>query len=106
MANRRLGSILERFPNSTEGDRRYMRCAVRFAFVFACVAAFTVSAQNTPTQNMPTPFARSFCIKIQPGKNAEFVKLMADVSKPVAQIHADAGEFSARLLIRAVYPAG
>ena len=78
-----------------------MRCATRFAIVFTCVAAFTVSAQN-----MPTPYARSFCIKVQPGKNAEFMKLMTDVSKPVAQVHADAGEFSTRFLMRSVFPAG
>lgn len=78
-----------------------MRCATRFAVAFTCVAVLTVNAQNTPT-----PSAKSFCIKIQPGKYAEFMKLMTDVSKPVAQVHADAGEFSARFLMRAVYPAG
>jgi hypothetical protein len=83
-----------------------MRCAKRFAIAAACVAAFTVSAQNAAAQNVPTPFARSVCIKIQPGKNAEYMKLMTDVAMPVAQVHADAGEFSARFLMRTVYPAG
>ncbi len=83
-----------------------MRCAKRLAIASACVAAFTVSAQTTSTPNTPTPFARSFCIKIQPGKNAEYMKLMNDVSRPVAQVHADAGEFTARFLMRTVYPAG
>jgi hypothetical protein len=78
-----------------------MRRATRFAIAFTCVAALTVTAQNAPA-----PSAKSFCIKVQPGKNAEFMKLMNDVSKPVAQIHADAGEFSASFLLRTVYPAG
>jgi hypothetical protein len=78
-----------------------MRCVKGFAAAFACVAGFTVTAQTTPT-----PFAKSFCIKVQPGKNAEFMKLMTDVSKPVAQVRADAGEYSTLFLMRAVYPAG
>lgn len=71
------------------------------AVTLTCAAGLVASAQNAPPQ-----FARSFCIKVQPGKNAEFLKLMSDFSKPVAQVRADAGEFTARFLTRSIFPAG
>jgi hypothetical protein len=85
-----------------KGVQYIMRHSLCLAVVFtSCVAVSTLAAQN-----QPTPYARSLCIKVQPGKDAEWRKLVSDVSKPTAQVRADAGEFSTRLLLRAVFPAG
>ena len=80
-----------------------MRQSLCFVLVFASwVATDTLAAQDAQS----VPYARSLCIKVQPGKDADFRKLMSDVSKPMAQVRADAGEFTDRLLLRAVFPAG
>lgn len=64
------------------------------------MALNTVAAQIQQVQ-----YTRSLCIKVEPGKMAEYTKLQSDI-KPALQAQADAGEFSGRLLSRAVYPAG
>ncbi len=83
-----------------------MRPSLCFSVIFSCAAA-TLAAQNqTPQTPQSTTTARSFCIKVQPGKDSEYRKLAMDVSKPTAQVRADAGEFLNRFLLRSVYPAG
>lgn len=66
------------------------------------LAASTSRAQD---QN-PRPTVRDYCIKIAPGKGAEFEAYLRDVSVPLAQARADSGEFVWSLVARAVSPAG
>lgn len=70
------------------------------AVLFSAGLAFTGFAQNMQTQ-----YVQSLCIKVEPEKVAQFNKFHAD-TKPVFQARADAGEFSARVWLGAVYPAG
>ena len=63
----------------------------------SCVSLSTAAAQSQ--------YTRSLCIKVEPGKMAEYTKLQSDV-RPAALARANAGEFSGRLILRSAYPAG
>jgi hypothetical protein len=52
------------------------------------------------------PTARAYCIKVNPGKGAEFEAYLRDVSLPLAQARADSGEFAWAMVTRSLYPAG
>ena len=80
-----------------------MRSALGFGVLFSC-ALGSLAAQNQSTVSIPT--IQALCIKVEPGKDAEYLRLMAEVAAPAAQVRANAGEFSNRLLMRSVYPAG
>lgn len=58
---------------------------------FTAVVASLVAAGTLAAQNAPIAYARSFCIKVLPGKDAEYSKYMSEVSKPIQQVRADAG---------------
>jgi hypothetical protein len=66
------------------------------------LAASTGHAQD---QN-PQPTVRDYCIKVAPGKGAEYEAYLRDVAGPLNQSRADAGEFAWYLAARAVNPAG
>ncbi|MEO7142584.1 MAG: hypothetical protein ABI165_03690 [Bryobacteraceae bacterium] len=79
-----------------------MKHRSRFAMALGlCVVSTTAVAQNATV-----PFAKSVCIKVQPGKDADFNRLVTDVLRPSAQVRADAGEFVTQFLMKSVYPAG
>jgi hypothetical protein len=46
------------------------------------------------------------CIKVTPGKTAEFRQLVNDATKPMMQARANAGEFASWTFLRSVMPAG
>lgn len=77
---------------------------VAFAAATAAVAlaASMVSAQG---QTEP-PTTRGYCVKVVPGKGSEFRALLHDVSVPMNQARADAGEFEWYVALRSVVPAG
>jgi hypothetical protein len=52
------------------------------------------------------PSVRDFCIKVAPGKGAEYETFLRDVSLPLARARAEAGEFAWFVAERAVEPAG
>jgi len=61
--------------------------------------ASTGRAQEPPT-------VREYCIKVAPGKAAEYEAYLRDVSVPLAQARADSGEFVWSVVARGVIPAG
>lgn len=73
--------------------------AVVLAFASAASPAFAQNAADPPT-------ARVYCIKVNPGKGAEFDAFLRDVSLPLAQVRADSGEFAWVMVARSLYPAG
>lgn len=82
----------------------------------ACVRLLTLSAvsiaaslaASTGYAQAPSepPSVRDFCIKVAQGKGAEYETYLKDISVPLAQARADAGEFSWFVVARAVVPAG
>lgn len=68
--------------------------------------ALALSIIPLAAQNPPVRYAQSACLKVQPGKDAEYLKFRDTVSKRTAQIRADAHEFAFQLFLRAAYPAG
>jgi hypothetical protein len=52
------------------------------------------------------PTVRDFCVKVAPGKGAEFEAFLRDVTLPLARARADAGEFAWFLAAQGVVPAG
>lgn len=52
------------------------------------------------------PTVRDYCIKVAPGKGAEYEAFLRDVSLPLARARAEAGEFAWFLAESAVVPAG
>jgi hypothetical protein len=52
------------------------------------------------------PTIRDYCIKVAPGKGAEFEAFLKDVAVPLAQARADAGEFDWLVVASSVVPAG
>ena len=49
---------------------------------------------------------RDYCIKVAPGKGAEYEAFLRDVTLPLARARADAGEFNWFLVMSGVVPAG
>lgn len=68
--------------------------AVVLAFAAAASPAFAQNAADPPT-------ARVYCIKVNPGKGAEFDAFLRDVSLPLAQVRADSGERSSLITLAA-----
>jgi hypothetical protein len=66
------------------------------------LAASTSEAQGQSEQ----PTVRDYCIKIVPGKGAEYEAYLRDVGLPLAQARADSGEFLWSVIARGVVPAG
>lgn len=72
---------------------------VRFA-VLNSLGLSMILAQN------PAPTTRDFCVKVQPGKGAEYEAMLHDVAAKLAQVTVDQGTASWWLAARAVVPAG
>jgi hypothetical protein len=53
-----------------------------------------------------SPTVRDFCIKVAPGKGAEYEAFLRDVTLPLARARADAGEFAWFAAESGVVPAG
>lgn len=80
-----------------------MRHSLCIAVAISCgVGAATLAAQTQPASG----YIRTYCVKVQPGKDVEFRKLMSDTFRAVGQVRADAGEYKGRALLRTVFPAG
>jgi hypothetical protein len=77
---------------------------VTFAAVSIAVG-LTASTSHAQSQSEP-PTVRDYCIKVAPGKGAEFDAYLRDVAVPLAQSRADSGEFTWFIAIRSVVPAG
>jgi len=70
-------------------------------FVLTILSALTVRAQQ-----QATAYASTSCVKVQPGKAAEFAKFQNDVEKKIVQLQADEGEIASRFLSQTLFPGG
>jgi hypothetical protein len=68
----------------------------------------TLVAQQAPASSpeQPNEFFRSYCVKVKPGKGAEFVDTVNSVLRKYAQSDADTGTISRWSALRAVDPTG
>jgi len=73
--------------------------------VVSIVAGLAASTTQAQGQSEP-PSVRDYCIKIAPGKAAEFEAYLREVSVPLAQARADSGELTWSIVARGVIPAG
>ena len=65
-----------------------------------------IASSSQAQDQAPSPTVRDYCIKVAAGKGAEFEAYLRDVSVPLSQARADAGEFAWSLVARGVSPAG
>lgn len=71
------------------------------------LAAGLIAGPPAFAQGQPDPpTARDLCIKVAPGKAAEYEKFLQDAVVPVVRARAEAGEFAWFVALRAVAPAG
>src|SRR5689334_1414441 len=71
-------------------------------YALSCAIGLTIAA----AQNPPGNFVRTACIKVQPGKFAEFMQFVHGPGPKVVQAIVDSGELAASSLLRSVAPAG
>jgi hypothetical protein len=74
-----------------------------FAITLAATLSATLSAQNNPSS---TGYFSVTCLKLEPGKSAEFRSWMSDVVRKIAQSRVDAGILTSWELYREVLPQG
>lgn len=73
----------------------------------ACAAvAAAISGVGVAQQPAPQPFYLVYCVKVKPGKQAEFGKFAADALHKFAQARVDSGLVTTWFLLGAVLPAG
>jgi hypothetical protein len=74
-------------------------------FIFVAVAA-AISIMGIAQQPAPGPYYMVNCIKVKPGKNADFDKFAADSLHKFAQARVDSGLLTTWLLLGSVLPSG
>ena len=74
-------------------------------FVFVAAAA-AISSMGIAQQPAPGPYYMVNCIKVKPGKDADFDKFAADSLHRFAQARVDSGLLTTWLLLRSVLPSG
>jgi hypothetical protein len=82
--------------------RRRSLTLVAVSLTMGLVSGATLFAQG---QAEP-PTSREYCIKVAPGKGAEYEAFLKDVSLPLNRARADSGEFAWMLVASSVVPAG
>jgi hypothetical protein len=80
--------------------RSLVLAAVSLAVVFAVGTASFAQGQPEP------PTVRDYCVKVAPGKEAEYEAFVRDVTIPLARARAEAGEFAWFVAQSSVVPAG
>jgi len=75
------------------------------SFAAATVIALAPSLASAQGQSEP-PTTRGYCVKVAPGKGAEFRALLHDVGVPLNQALANTGAFEWYVALRSVIPAG
>jgi hypothetical protein len=77
------------------------------AFTLLAVSlSLSLAAAVASAQSQPSPTVREYCVKVAPGKAAEYTAFLRDVTVPLNQSRADAGEFAWWAAVRSVVPAG
>lgn len=79
---------------------RSLQIAVASAALLGSAVTGLAQGQAEP------PSVREYCIKVAPGKGAEFEAFLNEVTLPLAKSRAEAGEFSWLVVARSVVPAG
>jgi hypothetical protein len=77
---------------------------VRLLRLAAVSIVVGLGASTSRAQEQPT--VREYCLKVAPGKGAEYEAYLRDVAVPLAQARADSGEFAWSVVARGVIPAG
>lgn len=70
------------------------------------VASLGVFANLLSAQNQPSGYHSVACIKIQPGKNAEYRQFVSDYTRKMMQANVEGGDIAVWYLLRTVIPAG
>lgn len=78
-----------------------LRLGMLSAAGLLCLAGQTICAQTTPST-----YAAIFCVKVTPGKNAEYERMIADVSHKLAQVAISEKRMTRWSVSRAVVPSG
>jgi len=78
---------------------------MRFHLFLGAVVAVTL-AVALPAQQAPSGYYGFACIKVKPGKGAEFQEWAADSLHKFQQANVDSGRFSAWFLLNSVMPQG
>lgn len=68
--------------------------------------ALATFASSLILAQTPTSYTRDLCIKLQPGKGAEYATMLHDISAKLAQASVDEGSTNWWVAARAVVPAG
>ena len=79
---------------------------IRLLALGALSVAIVPSTSSFAQGSAEPPTVRDYCIKVAPGKGAEYEAFLRDVSLPLARARADAGEFAWFVAESAVVPAG
>lgn len=84
-----------------------MSFARSLRFVAVSIAVGLASGGTSFAQGPADPATiRDYCIKVAPGKVADYEAFLKDVTLPLARARAEAGEFDWLLVARGVFPAG
>jgi hypothetical protein len=76
-----------------------MNCRIFCAFVFGMLSTLVLCAQDQAYTSVS-------CVKVQPGKLAEFTNFQHEVVKKIVQVEADENELTSWFLSRVVFPSG
>src|SRR3974390_996491 len=74
--------------------------------LFPAVVFGAVCAAASAQQPAPTPYFAVNCIKVKPGKSAEFAKWTKDTLHKYAQARVDSGAVTVWVLLSSVQPSG
>jgi hypothetical protein len=77
----------------------------RLAFAVVSIVFASAASGHAQGQAEP-PTVREYCLKVAPGKGAEYESYLKDVAVPLARARADAGDFAWFVVSRGVFPAG
>ncbi len=77
-----------------------------FGFFASVAMGAAVSGIGIAQQPAPGPFYHVNCVKVKPGKDADFSKFAADMLHKFAQARVDSGALTSWLLLSSVLPSG
>src|SRR5579859_5560489 len=79
---------------------------IRERYYVFTIALTLFSAVALQAQQGALGYNRVSCLKVQPGKQAEFTQFESDVAKKLEQAEVDEGDFTSWQLWRVVFPTG
>src|SRR5262249_47279405 len=97
--------VMDAFHRCARREHPMYATRPRLLMPVAVLALVSVATGFAQEQKEP-PTVRDYCLKVVPGKAAEFETYAHDVVVPLNQSRVDAGEIAWFLLVRGVIPAG